>query len=381
MAVVRKSKAKKGVRWQAIIRMRGHDLSRTFPRADDAKAWAMAVEHAIQNCTTQKPFNREHWLHASIAEQEREAVGVLLADFAEFPHVGWSLGRACRHYRETVTPTKKGSRQEVNRLLAWEANDLAKKRLTDITSIDLQDFIKRRELEGRAATTIRNDVFLISAIFSYAAARPKADGSGGWGLEGIHNPVPDCALPSPSKARNRRLEEHENDGGEMESEEAKLLTALSQGLDSSQMIAFFILAIETGMRMSELLDVRRGEIKKVRGGRYIQRGDSKNGDARRVILSSRAWDSLATLLERDGSPDQKVFTLGPAAAHYRWKRARSKAGIMGLKWHDLRHEGLSRMAGKGLHLGQLMSQSGHKDPRTLARYLNTKVDEVSKLLG
>ena len=64
-----------------------------------------------------------------------------------------------------------------------------------------------------------------------------------------------------------------------------------------------------------------------------------------------------------------------------WKNARDKAGIKDLHFHDLRHEALSRMASKGLNLGELKAQSGHRTTSILANYLNALPSDVAKKLG
>jgi integrase len=66
---------------------------------------------------------------------------------------------------------------------------------------------------------------------------------------------------------------------------------------------------------------------------------------------------------------------------YRWRRMREKTGITNLKIHDLRHEALSRMAEKGLHIGELKAQSGHKTAQTLLRYVNAVPANIAQKLG
>ena len=39
------------------------------------------------------------------------------------------------------------------------------------------------------------------------------------------------------------------------------------------------------------------------------------------------------------------------------------------------------MAAKGMHIGMLSAQSGHRTVAVLKRYLNAKPQEVKKLLG
>lgn len=120
--------------------MRGQHLVRTFARSDDARAWAAAVESAITNASTARPFKREDWLHAAIAAREAEAAAMVLGDACPDPHRHWTLGRACRHFRETVTPRKKVERHE-----------LAAKRLADVTAAGIQAHVDTRVAAGRSA--------------------------------------------------------------------------------------------------------------------------------------------------------------------------------------------------------------------------------------
>lgn len=84
----------------------------------------------------------------------------------------------------------------------------------------------------------------------------------------------------------------------------------------------------------------------------------------------------------EGEPeDQKLFRLNAQQVDYRWRKARKAAKVKGLRWHDLRHEGISRMAEKGLNVGELREQSGHRTAQVLLTYVNAKVSEVAKKLG
>jgi integrase len=93
-----------------------------------------------------------------------------------------------------------------------------------------------------------------------------------------------------------------------------------------------------------------------------------------------AVDALLALRPQS-EPHARLFRLNVPAVEYRWKLARKAAGVTGLRWHDLRHEGLSRMAEKGLTLGELKAQSGHRTAQVLLGYVNAKAAEVARKLG
>jgi integrase len=57
-----------------------------------------------------------------------------------------------------------------------------------------------------------------------------------------------------------------------------------------------------------------------------------------------------------------------AVLHVTWDRARTKVGLPNLRYHDLRHSGLTRLAVKGATTAELMHRGGHASPRAALRY-------------
>jgi integrase len=64
-----------------------------------------------------------------------------------------------------------------------------------------------------------------------------------------------------------------------------------------------------------------------------------------------------------------------------WERARDRAELGDLHFHDLRHEAISRLCEMGLTLPEVALISGHKDPRVLFRYVNLRPDDLAKKLA
>lgn len=63
-----------------------------------------------------------------------------------------------------------------------------------------------------------------------------------------------------------------------------------------------------------------------------------------------------------------------------WRRALTRAGITGLRWHDLRHEATSRFFEMGLGTMEVAAITGHKTLSMLKRYTQLRaVDLVGKL--
>jgi integrase len=69
------------------------------------------------------------------------------------------------------------------------------------------------------------------------------------------------------------------------------------------------------------------------------------------------------------------------AVKHSYMRAIRWAEIEGLRFHDLRHEAITRLFEKGLNIVEVASITGHKDLRMLRRYTHLKAEDLTKKLG
>jgi integrase len=137
------------------------------------------------------------------------------------------------------------------------------------------------------------------------------------------------------------------------------------------------LAIETGMRRGELLALQWSNVDLERRIAFLP--ITKNGESRGVPLSTRA---VATLRGLPASSNGRVFgELTTDALKQSFKRAARRAGISGLRFHDLRHEATSRFFEKGLNVMEVASVTGHKTLQMLKRYTHLSVTDLATRLG
>jgi integrase len=59
-----------------------------------------------------------------------------------------------------------------------------------------------------------------------------------------------------------------------------------------------------------------------------------------------------------------------------WDRLIRRTSITNLRFHDLRHEAISRFFEMGLSMPEVALISGHKDPRMLFRYTHLDPERV-----
>lgn len=148
--------------------------------------------------------------------------------------------------------------------------------------------------------------------------------------------------------------------------------------------AIFEVAVQTGMRRGELLDLRVGDVELdgpepcVMIRRALSAGDSattKSRRVRRVPLTDRAVTALAPVCDgRD--PEDRVFArpdgtqLDGDAVSRRFSRTRDRAGLPKLRFHDLRHSFGSQLARAGYDVTTIQEYYGHADLATTNVYMH-----------
>ena len=324
MATFRKRNGK----WQAIVRQKNiGTVSRSFIRKTQAIKWALEQEERI-----------ERGVFGSIEPSEV------------------TLGELLQRYSQEITPAKRGAETEqrrLNRLINDSISDYSIERLTSKT---LAGFRDRRLLDGQRACEY--DLILIRHCLKVAMSE--------WGLMLSVNPVDQIKKPPSPKARERRLK----DG------EYQRLKAASKLTLNPHIWPIVVFAIETGMRRGEILGLAWDNIDLKRRKAFLPL--TKNGSSREVPLSTEAVSILQQQRTRTGL---HPFPVNSNAFRLAWDRLRSRAGLNNLRFHDLRHEAISRFIEMGLSIPEVALISGHKDVKMLFRYTHLKVDSlVSKLV-
>ena len=319
-------------RYSVQIRKQGFpQQSKSFLVLKDAEKWARSLEADMERGT----FVDKSDIQAS------------------------TLGDILRRYLKEITPSKKGSSQEAYRLNLFLRHKLAQRSLA---SLKPSDFAKLRDerLQDVSPATVRRDLILLSHVFSVAKRE--------WSL-GITNPIEEIRKPSDSKPRTRRLQDDEY---------ARILAAC-QGSGSEHITPLFILAVETGMRLSELLGMHWPEVDLA--ARTVMLHDTKNGESRIIPLSSKAVDTLLHL--PCSISNKRVFYSWSRSDSVKqaWRRVLEKAGVDGLHLHDCRREAVSRFFELGLNQLEVASISGHKTLAMLQVYTRFKTENLLSKLG
>lgn len=137
------------------------------------------------------------------------------------------------------------------------------------------------------------------------------------------------------------------------------------------------------MRRSELLGLLWVDVDWVNSTVLIR--NSKNGSPRNIPLSVVAIQVLQMLKDGYEAPDRSVFQVSSNAFQLSWQRCKKRAAkthpqILDLRFHDLRHEAISRFFELGLSVPEVALISGHKDVRMLFRYTHLRAKDVAEKL-
>lgn len=118
---------------------------------------------------------------------------------------------------------------------------------------------------------------------------------------------------------------------------------------------------------------------------YVDLPKTKNDRPRRVPLSTRAVKAFRALLpeEATGIGKAKVFSIEtPRAIGHAFRAVAKEEAFPGLRWHDLRHEAISRLfENTDLRDHEIMAITGHLSTEMLKRYSHLRSHRLASRLG
>jgi integrase len=242
--------------------------------------------------------------------------------------------------------------------------------LTALTPDVIAKYREARTKEGQSASSVRLELALLSHLYTTAIRE--------WRLGIVYNPVALVRKPTTPPGRDRRLKA---------TEEKQLLQACRQ--HSNPMLSWIVqVALHTGMRQGEIQSLTLDQVDVKR--RIIRLTETKNGSARTVPLSKAAAKVMRAAIKNPIRPEETdlVFFGEPGRDGQRrgyefkpaWFDAVRAAKIKGFRFHDLRHEAVSRLVEAGLSDQEAASISGHKSMQMLRRYTHLRAEDLVKRL-
>ncbi|HBO5018996.1 site-specific integrase [Pseudomonas aeruginosa] len=332
--------------WKAVIRKTGWPTNaKTFRTKRDAEDWSRRTEDEMV---------RGVYIQRSGSER-------------------MTLEKALQRYLADVTPTKKPSTRKAETTKAKQLiQNLGKYSLAALSAEIIADYRDSRlastSKHGRPISnnTVRLELALLSHLYTVAIKE--------WGLGLTFNPVLNIRKPRPGPERDRRL------AGD---EERRLFAALNDY--SNPMLRWIaVIALETVMRSSEITGLRCHQVNLQKRVAFLP--DTKNGSPREVPLNEIATEAFRDALDNPTRPnDCDLIFFGepgkdgkrrPYAFTKTWGLLKRKLGMSDFRFHDFRHEGISRYAERGLSAQKLAALSGHKSMQQLKRYTHLRGEDL-----
>lgn len=344
-------------KWQAQIRHRGTLISHSARTKAAVAHWAKTVEVAIAAGTYSAPI-----------KSERSAQGMTLGDAIK------------RYQEEVLEPKGEAVRRRSRAALAlcrWDNGSLAKIPLQQVTKKVIVDFVLKRVKQTKS-DTVKKDLNVLSKTISRAIHV--------WNIKLPYHAVREAreALKTtedlePGVKRDRRLIRNQRTG----LDEELLLLAVPVRRQESRVKDIMIFALETAMRRGEIANLCHDDVNPdstIVNIRHSKTDKATGRNGRRFPLSAKALEIVSRQPRRtlkNGEPDARVFGVAPDSITNGFKRLCARAGIEGLRFHDLRHEATSRLIERGYTFAEVMVITGHTAADMVARYSHLVPENIA----
>jgi len=326
MATIRK----RGHKYQAIIRRQGYaPTSKTFHKRSDAQEWTRFIEAKMDRGD----------LPTKAEELHRHRLKDILIK-----------------YKDEISIKKLSYNSEVHIINALIRKPFASLSLKQLNASHFSAYRDQR-LKTVKPGTVNRELTIVQHALDTAALE--------WDIPLKENPLAKLKKLKVNNARNRRLKDGEEE----------VLLSLAQQCNNPHIKPIIEFALETAMRRGEILNVRHSDID--RNKRTLLIPIAKNGHAREIPLTPKAL----YLLINAAKQSERCFPITANAFRLSWQRLLKKTNIEDLRFHDLRHEAISRFFERGLSVPEVALISGHRDFRMLARYTHMKAEVVAKKLS
>jgi integrase len=214
---------------------------------------------------------------------------------------------------------------------------------------DLPEVVKAYKLKARkengsplAPATLRNRIRYLVAACRY-----------GWKEHQLCEHDPGAGISVPQVKNERQVY----------GDRADMLRA-AKAMKNRQARMALRIAFYSGMRISE---IKRAHPR----GQVWVLGDSKNGKPRHVPIHRKV--AVCARKFNRGTPKITIQRC--------WERAREKAGLHGMHFHDWRHSAASELINAGVDLYTVGRVLGHLDARSTQRYAHLAVGTLAAAVG
>ncbi|WP_018862278.1 site-specific integrase [Thioalkalivibrio sp. ALJ3] len=256
------------------------------------------------------------------------------------------------------------------------------RQLSSISIHDIEKIREQRLREGKKASTINRELNDLKAALRRAEEWQYLE----------HYPIPTLkALRTDNNREPRYLGEAEEKRLRLALEERDELarrkrssmnlwrrerrkpekTEISPNRPPDHLTPLVLLALNTGLRRGELLQLRWNNVDLDRNILTVDGANAKSAMTRHVPLNAEASRVFSSWAGR-GKPSPYVFpgSDGQPMKDLKssWKRLKNRAGLPDIRFHDLRHTFASKLVMHAVDLNTVRELLGHSDIKQTLRY-------------
>jgi integrase len=293
-------------------------------------------------------------------------------------------------YGPWATAHLKTSKFQISRIKADFAGWMNKP-LTDLNTWLVENWRKGQAEQGKQFRTINRDLQRLQALLSKAVdwgvleehpfrgLKPlKTDRTG---RVGYLNAVEETALREALLRREKTLREARVHFNEWRAARGRPLLPIRSEPYVDHLHPIVLLAINTGLRRSELFHLRWEDIDFETKWLTVRGASAKNGQTRRIPLNAEGHSTLEAWRELVKEDEPRVFPGAGGGQLKRvdraWRRLRKGAGLQNFRFHDLRHHFASRLVQSGVPLNTVRELLGHADTTMVLRYAHLSPDHLA----
>ena len=342
---------KRGAKWRVQIRRANRPtITETFNSKADAQRWAR--EQEVQLDQNVRPSAVQHLTFAELVEAYVEGVG-----------------------EEKLKPTR---RNTIKRL----KEHLGHLRIEEINKREVINFMQRRERDGAGPVTLTTDFTYLSTVLRYGGAMVDAEKETAIALMQVRS-AKDVLKYANRVGSARRRERRPS-----EAELILLRDEFSKHVKMKPpMWDIVLFAICSCMRLGEIVKITWEDLD-LQSKMVIVR-DRKDPKAKigndcavpllygPVFIDGSVCDPVE-IIQRQPRISDKIFPFLENKVSYYFTCAVAAQKIVDLHFHDLRHDGISRLFEAGYQIQEVSMVSGHKTWEHLKRYTNLRPETLHR---
>lgn len=257
--------------------------------------------------------------------------------------------------------------------------DLGKYKIGQLDRHKLIEYGRKRADQGAGPVTLSIDIGVIKMVLTHAAAVHGLEISPE-GVDLARVALKRLGLIGKGVERDRRP---------TTAELSRLYGCFDENarltMPMTRIVQF---AIATALRLDEICRADWSDLDKDRRMLLIRdRKDPRNkaGNHQRIPLFAAtgfdAWALVMAQAKHLGNAKGPIFPWNPRSVGTAFCRACADADVRDLHFHDLRHEGTSRLFEGGLSIEQVALVTGHKDWKMLRRYTHIRPEALPRLVA